>query len=556
VLVLCVAGCASVPNSGPVHIAKALPAVGGGIEPNVRQFPAGPTVGEQPLTLVEGFLGATVDSDNNYGVAKLFLAPGTSWNSTSGITLYDANTETVTRSGPSEVEVSVHRVGIINSQGGYQGAPGSLHLTLGVTRVRGQWRISSLRSGVLLSTADAQQELQSVSIYYLNRTQTRLVPDPIVVPVPLPGLQAALATTLVGALLGGPSRSLAPAVSTAIPTGTSLVGNVLIDDNGVAEINLAGSTQPSSSQLPQLSAQLVWTLRQLPTVKSIRLLDNGAPLTATGVPSQQGIDAWPQFDPQAKPTSFGGLFSNQGHVVAISRTVPVPLQTAGLLAPTVSANGATVAALRAVSGGLTTLLVSTADGSFVRRLTAARLSSPTFDPQGDVVVVRGAGKDSTLIEVPPDGHKREVDVHPEISQQGISAVAISRDGSRIAMVVGPPGRTELVVGTVSVTNGALVINGGLTVIPAGQDVQGVAWAGANEIVTTVRLGARRRAVVETSVDGYTVTAMPSAGLTAAPTEVAAAPGQPVLAAGGGGIWSLSARHWTRVASGSDPSYAG
>jgi hypothetical protein len=503
--------------------------------------------------LVGGFLSALVDGDNDYFTARQFLAPGTSWNASSGITLYDASTVTITRSGPSEVEVSVHRVGIIDPKGSYRSAPGSLHLTLGVVRVGGQWRITSLRAGVLLSTADAQRSLQPVALYYLNRTQTRLVPDPILVSAP--AQQPGLATTLIGNLLAGPSRALAPAVETAVPPGTSLVGNVLIDGNGVAEINLAGSVEPSTSQAQQLSAQIVWTLRQLPSVKFVRLVDNGAPLSATGVPVQQGIGAWPQFDPRARPTSFGALLSNQGHVLPIDRTVPGPLLVGELFAPAVSADGSTVAALQRAHGE-TTLLVSTADGSFRRRLTEPSLSAPTFDPQGDVVIVSGTGKQSTIIEVPPDGRQREVDVHPEISQLGISAVALSRDGSRIAMVVGPPGRGELVVGAVSVTSGALVINGGLVVIPASQDVAGVAWAGANQIATTVRVRAAQRAVVETTVDGYTETVITSAGLGAPPTQVAAAPDQPLLAGAGGGIWSFADRHWTRVATGATPSYAG
>jgi hypothetical protein len=548
-----VTSCAAVPTSGPVHIAKALPAVAGGIEPpNVRQFPPGPTAGTTPVGLVGGFLDALLDGDSNYAVARTYLAPGTSWNSTSGITLYDENSASVTRSDSSQVQVSVHRVGIIDAQGSYLSAPGTLHVTLGVAKRDGQWRISALPAGVLLSTSDAAQSLQPVSIYYLNRTQTRLVPDPILVPEPD---QPGLATTLVGALLAGPSRGLAPAVATAVPAGTSLVGNVPIDDSGVAEIDLAGSLQPSPVQLERLSAQLVWTLRQLPSITAIRLLDNGAPVSTSGVASVQPIGAWPQFDPQTPPTSFGALLSSHGHVAGMDRAVPAPLLHRTVFAPAVSANGATLAALQQV-GKVVTLLIGPADGPLHARLHSVRFSSPTFDPQGDVVVVNGAGAHSTLVEVPRVGRPSEVDVSPEIRQEGISAIAMSRDGSRIAMVVGPPGRAALVVGTVSVTNGALVINGGADVIAAGQDVRGVAWAGANEIVTTVRVGAGHRAVVEATVDGYTENVLGAAGLTAAPTQVAAAPGQPLLAAAGGGIWALSDHRWKRVATGVDPSYAG
>jgi hypothetical protein len=171
-------------------------------------------------------------------------------------------------------------------------------------------------------------------------------------------------------------------------------------------------------------------------------------------------------------------------------------------------------------------------------------------------VVSGTGPAASVIEVPFDGRAREVDVSPEIRNDGIAQIAVSRDGSRVAMVVGPPGRGAVVVAAVSVARGALVINGGAVVVPATQDAQGVAWSGANEILTTVQRPDSRRAVLETTVDGYSRHALTSAGLPGPPTQVAAAPDQPVLVSAAGGVWSLTDHRWHRVATGVDPSYAG
>lgn len=551
-LVAVVSSCAGVPAAGPVHIAGAPPAVSGADNLNVRRFAPGPLAGASPERLVSGFLGALVDSESNYGIARLFLAPGTSWNSTSTITLYDENSTVITHENPGLVDVNLERVGVIDSRGGYRASPGSLEVRFRVVRHSGQWRISRLPSGVLLSTSDALRSLQPVSVYYLNRTQTRLVPEPILVPPDQPSL----ATTLIGKLLAGPSRALAPAVATAVPPGTSLDGNITIDSNGVAQIDLAGTFQPlSPSDLERLSAQIVWTLRQLSGVTGVQLLNNGAALSSTGVASVQSIGAWPQFDPETPATSNGALLSDRGHVVGFDRSVPSSLLHRALFAPVVSADGGAVAALQRVAGRMT-LLIGPADGPLRPRLTTAQLSAPTFDPQGDVVVVSGAGAQSNVIEVPREGRARVVEVSADIRQEGIGAVAISRDGSRIAMVVGPPGVHALVVGALSLTRHGLVINGGAVVIQAARDVQGVAWAGANEIVTTVRQGVNRRAVVETTVDGYSQHVVTSSGLPPDPTQVAAAPGQSVLAGVGGRVWSLSVRRWKRVAAGGAPSYSG
>jgi Lipoprotein LpqB beta-propeller domain/Sporulation and spore germination len=551
-LVAVVTGCAGVPASGPVHIAQQLPAVAGIDSSNIRQLPPGPTTGMTPTGLVGGFLYALFDSDSNYSVARTFLAPGTSWNSTSGITLYEENSAVITRETARLVEVSVQRVGAVDGRGSYRAVPGSLQVQFRIVRLDGQWRISHLPPGVLLSTADAERSLQPADLYYFNRAQTRLVPEPVLVPPNQPGL----ATTLIDRLLAGPSRALAPAVVTAFPTGTSLAGNVPIDSNGVAEIDLSGSVQQlSSTALGRLSAQIVWTLRQLSAVTAVQLLDNGAPLSGAGVASVQSVGAWPQFDPETPATSRGALLSDGGRVFGLNRSVPGSLLHRALSAPVVSADGATVAALRRENGA-TTLLVGSTVGPLRPRLSSPRLSAPAFDPQGDVIVVSGVGAQSIVIEVPREGRVREVEVPPDIRNQGISQVAVSRDGSRIAMVVGRHGREALVVGAISVTRRGPVITGGAVVIPAAQDARGVAWAGANEIVTTVRKSAARRAVVETTVDGYGAHVLTGLGLSTDPTQVAAAPGQPVLAGASGGVWLLSDHRWRRVSTGGDPSYAG
>jgi hypothetical protein len=552
VLLALLVGCAGVPTSGSVHVGRALLPVAGPNEEDIRAFPSGPLVGLTPTGIVTGYLDALVDSDSNYGIARSFLAPGTSWNSTSGITLYDENSQVVTRDSAGVVDVRMTRVGVVDSRGSYRVSPGSIDARFRVVHRFGRWRISHLPAGVLLSTSDAQRSLQSASVYYVNRAMTRLVPAPILVPPDQPGL----ATTLISDLIAGPERALAPAVASAVPVGTGLVGNVPIDGDGIAEVNLTGSLQQlSASQLQVLSAQIVWTLRQVPTVTAVRLLDNGTPLTGVGVPEDQSIGSWTQFDPAAPPTSSGALLSHAGRVVSVGRPVPTGLAGRGLADPAVSADGATVAALRQ-QGGRATLLVGSADGSVSERLSSGQLSAPAFDPLGDVVVVSGSGVESTVVLVPRRGQVRQVSVSPSIQEQGISQLAISRDGSRVALIVGPSGQRSLIVAGLSLAHGVDVISGGALVIPAADDAQGLAWAGADEVVTTVRESGARRVVVETGVDGYRPHIVASTGLPVDPTQVAAAPGQPLLVAAGGGIWTITNRQWQRVSTGNDPSYAG
>ncbi|MBV9484653.1 MAG: GerMN domain-containing protein, partial [Frankiaceae bacterium] len=530
---------------------RSVPDVVGLHEPEIRTFPAPPLAGQGPAGIITGYLDALVDSEGNFATARSFLATGTSWDAASRVTLYDPASEVVHRTGRTRVEVSADRVGIIDPPGYYRIRAGHLVVPFRVVHESGQWRISRLPAGVLLSRADAPRALAQVQIYYLNGAQDHLVPVPLLVEPDQPGL----ATTLVQALLNGPRHRDALSLLTAAPRGTGLVGNVPIGSDGVAEVNLSGAVQQlSATELQGLSAQVVWTLRQVPGVASVRLLDNGTPLSGQGVPRDQAIDAWQQYQPNVLARSKGALYVRLGEVEGIGRDAPVALTRHRVSAPIVSADGSRIAAIQQV-GGRAGLLVGSTIGRAVTRLVGQALSPPAFDPQGDVYVAKSTPAGTAVVEVPVTGAIRSVAVPDGLARRQISSLAISRDGSRIAMVVGPVGRRSLVVATTASYRGAPRIGVPLVVVPSSRDVSGVAWAGANRILTTARHGASR-VVIATTVDGYRTNSLSTVGLPGSPTQVAAAPGQPVLASAAGAVWSLSNGRWHRVSTGSDPSYAG
>lgn len=541
------AGCAGIPQSGQIHVGHVPPAANGAGFDGVQVLPPNPQNGATPAELVAGFLSAMGDSAGGYSVAREFLAPGTKWTLGDTVTTYAAP-PLVRRTGPRSVVMVANRVGLISPRGLYHVAPGVIHRRFTVTRSGGQWRISALQDGVLLSTDEAVRSLQPVAVYFLNRTQDRLVPEPILISPQQPGL----ATTLVNDLLAGPSPALAPGVTTAVPQGTTLTGTVPVDNNGVAEVNLSSQARDlAPAQLVRLSAQLAWTLRQLSSVSRIRLLANNTPLTSRAVPAVQSVEAWRQFDPDAPPSSTGALYTEGGATGGIGMAVPKALARQSVSFPARSADGTTVAALRAGA-----LVIGPADGSLRPRLTGSRLSPPAFDPAGDVFVATAAGPGTRLVEVPVSGPPRDVGLPRYLSRQRIDALAISRDGSRVALVVGPPRHAALQVGTLSSQPSQPVVRDVSTIISPGHAVAGVAWLGANQIVTTERSGPGHRTVVEISCDGYQTTDLATAGAPPAPAEVAAAPGQRVLIAADGGIWALSGNGWVRRVAGDQPSYAG
>lgn len=95
----------------------------------------------------------------------------------------------------------------------------------------------------------------------------------------------AVATAAMTALLEGPNareRGASPAISTVIPAGTELLDLTIKD--GIATVDLSSEFESgggSASVLGRL-AQVVYTLTQFPTVKSVAFRVDGKPVTAFG----------------------------------------------------------------------------------------------------------------------------------------------------------------------------------------------------------------------------------------------------------------------------------
>ncbi|HVW81776.1 MAG TPA: LpqB family beta-propeller domain-containing protein [Mycobacteriales bacterium] len=542
-----VTACAGVPDSGGIHLGAPVADAGqsrpGGV---VYEVPALPAPGATPIELVGGFLRAMVDSDNGYAVARSYLGPGVSWSANTRITVY-RDPPLIRRIDAQHVRVRAHETGVILADGSYRVASGRLTRTFAVSHRGGEWRITGLAPGALLSTDDVEQVLQPASVYFLTPDGERVVPEPLLEPPDEPGL----ATTLIRALLAGPNALLAPGVRTAAPHGTSLVGNVPISADGVADVDLsAGVRQIAPADLVRLSAQIVWTLRQIPSVTAVRLLATGASLSTSQAPSLQPIRSWPQFDPSAPPATPGALVAHDGAVSGLGAVVPEALRARGLSDPARSADGTLVAALRHHGRQLVT---GDAAGPLLPRLRSASLTAPCFLPDGQALVGTAAG---AVYAVTGNGTVRSVHLPASLAGLPIRALAASRDGTRLALVVGAAS-PELQVATLARRHARETVTEPRVVLPASSDAAGVAWASADQLVTTT-VGAANagRRVVEVSVDGYTVVDLSAPGLPADVHSVAAAPGRPVLASGAAGTWRLSGPRWVKVSAAVSPSYAG
>jgi hypothetical protein len=555
VTVSTVAGCAAIPDRGAVHVGRPVSAPGGLGDIDVRVLPPAAQPGLAPSDVVHGFLRALVSPDGNYDIARTYLTnhAASTWRPGTGVTTYDDSSvqTSTTESGVTTrtLQLRAPRLGDIDARGNFAPSGGTITASFGLVRQNNQWRIDRLRDGVLLSALDVQRAFRPAVVYYLNRSGTELVPEQVFLR-PVPGVT----TALVRALVDGPGPWLAPSVRTGFPSSTGLLGNVPVDPTGVAEVNLSSSVrQATPAELRALSAQLVWTLRQVSDVSLIRVVADGSPLAIRGVPTNQPATSWPDLAPGASSPVNVAAYSTRGRWQAVGGR-GVLAAAAGLSDLTIADDGARIAGV-AAGQGAATLRVGTRGGRLTPRLTARSLHGASFDAAGNVYVIAQRSEGQQVMVVSPAGQVQVVGTDHVLDETPVQAIRVSHDGARVAAVVGSVGHGRLYVGRVVVSHGTTSFGAFRNVLPGAHDVRGVAWDGGDQILTTLADATGGRELVAVDVDGYATRTIPTTGLSGQPVDVAVTPGRPILVTAAGAVWrSESSGAWARLGSGDQPVY--
>lgn len=271
-LVLLGSACSSIPTRGPIEV---HPELDQQADVGVQVVPEPPQPGASPHTVVEGFLQAMANYQPGYQVARQYLASDVAdaWRPESQVLVYaDGYSVSMT---PDSATLTAPLYGRVGPDGAFSRIDRTLTLDFGLVRDgNGEWRISKPPDGIVLTQYTFENFYTNVNTYYFAPEYSRLVPDPVFVPR---GNQTP--TTLLQALLRGPSEWLQPAVVSAIPAQTRLnVQSASVDANGVVEVSLTDAVVGlSDDQRTRLITQMVWTLRQLPTLTGLRLSVNGEP---------------------------------------------------------------------------------------------------------------------------------------------------------------------------------------------------------------------------------------------------------------------------------------
>jgi energy-coupling factor transporter ATP-binding protein EcfA2 len=285
-LLAVLAGCAEVPTSGPVDPVE-------GAEPSCRGClnvdPAAPQPGDDPKTIVDGFLQAMAAYEPTYATARKYLTKEAAerWNPDQGATVYIGQ---MTATSPPSFLLDARTVGVLGPDRVFTVRDQRFRPTFSVEKQEGEWRIKNPVPGLLVPKWTFDTFYDSFKVYFVGRDGT-LVPDVIYLPE-----RASIASALMLALLSGPSDWLGPVVGSALPAGTTLDVQSASIDGGVAEVQLSDAiNQLTDQQRILMAAQVAETLRQY-QVQAVPLI------TQVAVDLFQGAQAAPAG---AAPPSAG-----------------------------------------------------------------------------------------------------------------------------------------------------------------------------------------------------------------------------------------------------------
>lgn len=563
-LAVLASACATVPNSGPVHEGRAVPPGAGGSGSSIRLLPQPPLEGEDPVDIVEGFLAASASFDGNHRVARLHLDPrvDSRWNPASGVVVYEGTEPEITEVADDLVVLEDRRVATIDQQGRYLPVPTEppVRVEFQLGQVDGEWRIEGLPDRLLLTRADVSRSFRQVNLYYLDPDREVLVPDPVYLPLRRPGP----AVVMTQALLRGPSAWLRPAVRTAFPDGSRLsASQVDVDSQGVATVDLTGSARLASpAERRQLSAQLVWTLRQLPGISGVRVTVGSTPLDVPGAPSVQSRDAWGSYDPAATPADVTGYLVSRNRLFAVEGADLVPVQrppaerAASLRHPAISLDGRRLAALTPSADALRVGMLGPREPLAIR-LRGTGFTPPSWDRLGNVWTAgRPQGSSPQVWVVGGSGQPRRVEA--DLGDVDVLALRVARDGTRVAVVTRSAGVHRLLVGRVvrgaSLRIEALTdITGPLTV------VRDVAWAEPDRLAVLGRGLQGPPQVWVADVDGSGITSRGSVpGMVSVAAASSPAGALPLLVGTQEGVvyQNTGGPVWPPVSEGRDPVYPG
>ncbi|MGP3970758.1 LpqB family beta-propeller domain-containing protein [Streptomyces sp. 6N223] len=525
---LLLAGCASMPGSGPVQRVESSQRADGDGESQTRVFGVPPEERAQPQEIVSGFLEAVTSDEAGFDTAKQYLTPERreEWDPFLGISVLSAGPTVATPVSETSLDgsgetvlvgVSGTQLAAVDSSQVYVPHEGDYQTVFELRQVRGEWRIDSMPEGLVMREADFRRNYRSVNAYYyadlgpetgrVANGDKVLVADPVYVRKRIGTIEE-----VVASLLNGPSDWLGPAVRTAFPPGVSLAdgGAPEIDESGTLTVRLAGVPREwSEHRCERMGAQLRYSVQELATVDvgDVRIANPAGTQLCLLTADRAEQYAPGLLDGEARRAYF---IDEEHRLVSVSedpavgRTTPVsgPMGRGEVeLEDAAVARGEDWAA-GVSADGMSLYVAPLSGGEVMPEPVYARaavpegdegLTAPSWDGLGDLWFADRDPAGQRLLRLPSGrGTPQEIPVRGLRDEQRIEAVRVASDGVRIAMLVREDDRTTLLLGRVERTEGATgegseVVVGGLrSVAPQLESVAAASWAGDSRLVVVGR----------------------------------------------------------------------
>lgn len=519
-------GCAGIPTSGPVERVEDEAGLG---ESTVRYTPAGPAAGATETQIVRGFLDAMLAYPVTHRVAAEYLTPEAAqeWRPGRSTTVYTAADVSSDEVGSGRIDLTTDVR--LDAQGALTRDQGTQRIDLRLIRVDGQWRITDPPDGVLVSRNWFDDYIRSFDLFFLDQASRHLVPVPVHEVV---GDQ--LATSLMTSLAIGPPDDEGPELTTAVPAAGDLRASVPVV-NGVAQVDFSTRVgELETAVQKRLSAQVAWTLRQVPAVTDIQITGDGTVVSPTG-DAVQDAGGWASFGPD-KSRRWAMVVAG-GIVHQLGPRSRAPL--AGSWGR--NDRGASMVAVgddRAVAVWQDRARVTTADGKNGVDVSGDRFIRPVVDIDGvGWLIDRSGGRARVRVH---DGKSMAMVATAGLPE--VSSFALSPDGVRYAATAS--GR--LLVGGVERRGGRVVGLTRPTELPTASARQ-VVWIDGSRVA---HLGPGRGQVQSVRIDGTgAVDAWPGGGQLlpdidpVALVATSAAASDLYLLDARGAVWFLDRTRW-------------
>jgi Lipoprotein LpqB beta-propeller domain/Sporulation and spore germination len=430
-VVAALGGCAGLPTSGPVQPGPVVTAEA--VAPDVTFRPNAPQPGATPEQIVDGFVTAASGPQNDWQTARLYLAADyrEEWKPQAGVIVDVLADRLYVSTGEDTITLQVTPRATVDAGGTYTDSDGATTPPLAYSLAQqadGEWRITNAPDGILLDEDVFRSVFHSYSVMYFDPTWEFLVPDLRWFPT------YNAATRIADALVNGdPAPWLTDSVVTAFPENVDLVPSVPVP-GGVAQAQLSEQALAvDQTTLDRMQTQLSASLATA-QVSQVEMLVEGARIDARRVATQDTM-----VDARAlvlTPEGFGYLVSGDltpipGLSEAIARLSPVAVQVG---------RDRVSAAVRLADGSAA--LVRD-DGRVTPLDGRPGLLDPTIDPFGTVWTVPG-GEPGAMLATTADGDVIAVS-GAWTGANRIHSMQVSRDGTRMAAIVGFGARRVLAV---------------------------------------------------------------------------------------------------------------